>query len=79
MELLDLDLQAKLLFVLLLQQHLGRSRANILDYVGDVLKGPLPMYASSVLCCLVFTCRLCIYPHTPSPVIYPLSIKHRFA
>ena len=36
-------------------------------------KGVLPMYASSVLC---FTCRLCMFPHTPGPVIYPLSIKH---
>jgi hypothetical protein len=48
-----------------------------LDYAGGVLKGALPMYASSVLCFLVFTCRLCIFPHTrgPVPVIYPLSIK----
>jgi hypothetical protein len=45
--------------------------------VGDVLKGALPMYASSVLCFLVFTCRLCMYPHTPGPVIYPHSIKHQ--
>jgi hypothetical protein len=36
----------------------------------------LPMYASLVLCFLVFTCRLCMYPHTRGPVIYPLSIKH---
>jgi hypothetical protein len=34
------------------------------------------MYASSVLCFLVLTCRLCMYPHTRGPVIYPLSIKH---
>jgi hypothetical protein len=33
------------------------------------------MYASSVLCFLVFTCRLCMYPHTRGPVVYPLSIK----
>jgi hypothetical protein len=37
-------------------------------------KGALPMYASSVLCFLVFTCRLCMYPHTRGPVIYPLSM-----
>ena len=43
---------------------------------GRRLKGALPMYASLVLCFLVFTCRLCMYPHTPGPVIYPLSIKH---
>jgi hypothetical protein len=28
---------------------------------GRRLKGALPMYASSVLCFLVFTCRLCMY------------------
>ena len=35
------------------------------------------MYASSVWCFLVFTCRLCMYPHAPGPVIYPISIKHQ--
>jgi hypothetical protein len=45
----------------------------MLDYVGDVgdvLKEALPMYASSVLCFLVFTCRLCMYSHKRGPVIY---------
>jgi hypothetical protein len=40
-------------------------------YVGDFFEGPLPLYASSVLC---FICRMCMYPHMPGPVLYPLRI-----
>ena len=45
----------------------------------DVYNAYFGHVTSSVLCFLVFTCRLCTYLHTRGPVIYPLgilSIKH---
>ena len=63
-------------FVLAPRGRREKSTSEDAGLRGRRLKGALPMYASLVLCFLVFTCRLCMSPHTRGPVIYPLSIKH---
>jgi hypothetical protein len=66
-----------------MKQHLRTKSSRFLLSKEEVLAGYIQenkraygQLASSFFCFLVFTCRLCMYSHTPGPVIYPLSIKH---